>query len=507
MTPKMTKDTSQGWQELPATTTWNKPLRTYSHKAKSNRPVSLLSLPPLKPTPEIFTSTTAGVRLERFHTGNANVYRDDLGQSGVDDDTDELTHEELGEKNRLEDSQVPPHSERLGPVNEDGDDPFVLSKRPPGCTPKHDRRTGNGMRSLRRRPHLIFSRTEAKGYKQLNLSDDQDAAKSAPIPRSKYRFGDGFSGREAKPNGSNLLTRSGKQSITTPHVGILDLTQSMTQIPARKRKTRTVDTDYNSFGFAPKKKSRGPLQPKDPNRQTKPNPVIPTKVKRTTSAALGEAGKAGEEPSAPETQPRQPKEDGHIKKSQAQPIAAKDCRFHLDIPRWDRTIDDNDGEVTGKATSNNDDDEVDLLIVRDIHNTREFVAVVAEHSCETNSPEIHPSPLQMRAGSENEHTKQYQVQATTAKDSRFDLDIATRRDTIDNDHADKADLLTVPDISSTRKLVDEAEQHSWDTHVSETPPRPRRMKARSVSPESPLRWDVSGEPQPPGRELRRAKTM
>ncbi|KAK3294644.1 uncharacterized protein B0H64DRAFT_375411 [Chaetomium fimeti] len=403
----MTKSKSQDWQELPAMTTEKRPLRTYSHKAKSNRPVSLLSLPPLKPTPKQFTPTTAGVRLEKFHTGNATVYRDDLGQGGVDDDVDELALESLGEASRLEyadhitsplsptpNTQVSLHSKHPGPVDEDEDDPFVLSQRPPGCNPKHDRRTGNGMRSLRRRPHLIFSKTEAKGYKQLNLNDEPDAAKPVPIPRFKYGFGDGFSGREAKPNGSNLLTRSGKQAITSPHVGILDLTQSTTQAPGRKRKTQIADIDDNSFVLAPKKKSRGPLQPKDPNRQAKPSPVIPAKVKRTTSARH-ESGKAREELSAPGAQPRQPKADGHIKKTQAQPIAAKD---------------------TGKDTLDNDD-EVNLLIIPDIYNAQEFVTVVEEHSFETDVSKPPPRPLLVAAASEDGHMKHTQVQATTQRDT------------------------------------------------------------------------------------------
>lgn len=171
------------------------------------------------------------------------------------------------------------------------------------------------MRSLRRRPHLIFNKTEAKGYKQLNLDDEPDVAKSAPTPRLKYKFGDGFSGREAKPNGSNRLTRSGKQSITSPHVGILDLTQAMTQTPRQKRKAQVANADDNSFLWAPKKKSRTSLQPIDLNWQAGSSLMSLATMKRTTSA-LGEAGRGGEESLAPEPQPKQPKENEHIKQPQ-----------------------------------------------------------------------------------------------------------------------------------------------------------------------------------------------
>jgi hypothetical protein len=97
----MIPEKEQDWQELPTPTAENKPLRTYSQKGKSNRPMSLLSLPPLKPTPKKFTPTKTGVRLERFHTDNANVHREAFGHYGVDD-VDELALEDLGETSYVE---------------------------------------------------------------------------------------------------------------------------------------------------------------------------------------------------------------------------------------------------------------------------------------------------------------------------------------------------------------------------------------------------------------------
>jgi hypothetical protein len=277
----------------------------------------------------------------------------------------------------------------------------------------------------------MFNKTEAKGYKQLNLNDEPDAAmKSVSTPRLKYIFGDGFSGREAKPNGSNLLTRGGKQSITSPHVGILDLTQSTTQTPERKRKSQVATPDDNSFISASKKKSRGPLQPKDANRQVKPNPMTPATVKRTTPA-LGEAGKAGEATLAPELQPKQPEENGHNVQPQVQATSPKDSRFCLYIPPWNPTI-NRDDKTTGKDKSDNgDEDEVDLLIVPD--------------TCTTS--------------------------------------------------------LILPEDES------KPEGDSCETHISETPTRPVRMRAKSVSLQSPVQLDVVGEQQPSERVFRRVKTL
>lgn len=286
------------------------------------------------------------------------------------------------------------------------------------------------MRSLRRRPHLIFNKTEAKGYKQLNLNDEPDAAKSAPTPRFKFKFGDGFSGREAKPNGSNLLTRSGKQSITSPHVGILDLTQPMTQTPRRKRKAQVTNADDNSFISASKKKSRGPLQPKDPHRQAKPNPMAPATVRRS-GPVLGEASKAGEEPSAPEPQPKQLEDNAHVKQPQIQATTPKDSWSHLCIPPWNPTI-NRDNKTAGEGTlEDGDDDEVGLLIVPDTYTTS---------------------------------------------------------------------LILPADESKP-------EEDGCETCISETPTHAVRMRARSVSPGSPLQLDVAGEHQPSGREFRRVKTL
>ncbi|KAL2153402.1 hypothetical protein VTH82DRAFT_4557 [Thermothelomyces myriococcoides] len=122
------------------------------------------------------------------------------------------------------------------------------------------------MRSLRRRPFLIFDRIEAKGYKHLEKTPR--VGKAAPSLR--YQPGDGFSGREAKPTGSNFLAQNGKMTFTSPYIGILDLTQSEPPTTGRKRAGRRSCRDDNSFAPAPKKKARRVLAPKDSNQQAKP---------------------------------------------------------------------------------------------------------------------------------------------------------------------------------------------------------------------------------------------
>ncbi|KAH6632005.1 hypothetical protein F5144DRAFT_533154 [Chaetomium tenue] len=337
----MTPDKNQDGQGLPTPVTINTPSRTDTQQGKSNRRVSLLSLPPLKPAPMKFTPSKVGFVFERFHTPDVSVHGE------IDDHARNL--------------QVSPHSGCPGPVHDDGDDPFVPSKRPLGCNIKHDRRTGNGMRSLRRRSHLIFNKAEAKGYKRLDLDDEPDAPKPAQSPRLRYRFGDGFSGREAKPNGSNLLTRSGKQSTTSPYVGILDLTQSLIRTPERKRKAPGANTDDSPFLFAPKKKSRTWLEPKALNQQAKPHPITLTTMKRTTSA-LGETDKAGEESLVPEPQPKELKGNGHTEQPQVPAIATKDSQFHLHTPTRDLTMGQDDDKMTRQDTfDDGDDDELDLI--------------------------------------------------------------------------------------------------------------------------------------------------
>ncbi|KAL2156962.1 hypothetical protein VTH06DRAFT_1377 [Thermothelomyces fergusii] len=153
---------------------------------------------------------------------------------------------------------TPSTSERDEPDahDDDEDDLRALAQRPLSCSLKHDRRTGNGMRSLRRRPFLIFDRIEAKGYKHLEKTPHVGKTGSS----LRYQPGDGFSRREAKPNGSNLLARNGKMTFTSPHIGVLDLTQSELPAAERRRAARRSHRDDNSFESATRKKWRPQTQ-------------------------------------------------------------------------------------------------------------------------------------------------------------------------------------------------------------------------------------------------------
>ncbi|KAK4236259.1 hypothetical protein C8A03DRAFT_17071, partial [Achaetomium macrosporum] len=215
-----------------------RPLRTYSHKGRNGRAVSL---PALKPDVIRSPPRDSSARVQRFRIGNAKS--SEVKSSWPSDSTEQ--------------------SEVSGADDEDDDDDLIiLSQQPCDHAPKHLNHTLNRRRTLRRHPFLMFDKTEQKGYKQL-----KDKPQHNKTPPSRYQPGDGFSGGEAKPNGANLLTRHGKLSFAGPHVGILDLTQSDPSPPKPKRNVRRANLEDNSFVPALKKQARRPLEPKDPNLQ------------------------------------------------------------------------------------------------------------------------------------------------------------------------------------------------------------------------------------------------
>jgi hypothetical protein len=289
----------------------------------------------------------------------------------------------------------------------DVDELTLISQRPLGSIPKHDRRTGNGTRSLRRRPFLIFDKTESKGYKQLKISPQVEEAP----PALRYQPGDGFSGREAKPNGSNLLTWSGKQAITNPHVGILDLTQSEPRPAKQKRSIRRAGFEDNSFAPEPKKKkARRPLAPKDPNQQPRPKdpnqqskspgpkhqPISATKspshVKENSPAlATPDAPKTAtrptQQPETGDTKPeQQPPQDPITENPQPHPTTAQQ------IPPKD-----NNDEVDMIIAKSDDIDSEDPCTALKAHDTR---GDEGQDSCETHVTDSPPHwQLRVRARS------------------------------------------------------------------------------------------------------------
>ncbi|AEO55111.1 hypothetical protein MYCTH_2029593, partial [Thermothelomyces thermophilus ATCC 42464] len=249
----MESSQNQDMQQIFVSSTRNRPQRTYSHKGRSNRTFSLPSLKPVS-NRSLPASTYA-------------VLTRPLVTSPVSPPRHIRTTPSFSEQDESD------------PKDETEDDLVFLAQRPLNYNLKHDRRTGNGTRSLRRRPFLIFDRIEAKGYKQLEKIPQVGKAD----PSLRYQPGDGFSGREAKPNGSNLLARNGKMTFTSPHVGILDLTQSELPAAERKRAACRAHRDDNSFVPAPKKKVRRVLGPKDPNQQAKPTMGLADPAKKSAS--------------------------------------------------------------------------------------------------------------------------------------------------------------------------------------------------------------------------------
>lgn len=452
-----------------ATAPRTKPSRTYSHKGKNSR---ARSLPALKPTSDTPIPANTGVRLQRFRVSKSNSWelRPISDESAVTHRADKTpavenlhsleVHDEAGNPNRMraqktsnpsatksEESMLPVHrgTRRIlsltstflvtSPVSpptfsqaslesEDGnpgaetedddeDDLIILSQRPLGYNPKHDRRTANGTRSLRRRPFLIFGKTESKGYKQLKSIPQTEKRPTT----FRYQPGDGFSGREARPNGSNLLTRAGKQSITTFHVGVLDLTQSEPPPIKKRRGSRRASLDDNSFASVSKKKARRPLAPMDPNQQSKPATVGSDQAKKGTSAVH-------------ETRERNAAatiQGGAVAKN-------KETQIWDAIPK-PRPL---HPDTTRRNILNDDDDEVDMIVIE-----------------------------------------------------RSD-DITGNRD---------------PTVPHQRRPPGEG-QDSFGSHVSVTPPQQLRIRAQSVSPESPARRAAGNEKGvPSGRVFRRVNTQ
>lgn len=328
-------------QRIFTTTARSKSQQTYSHKIRNSRAVSL---PALKPAPNEVLRTHAGDKLQKFRICStdswklkevpptrleelpaarteqterveglvdcgylAETHANNRAESGraysflaIDEQGEGLFlidgHSYVEKRNSIliglkvtlpvtSPGPTPTLSTSAEPnqpilKNKDEDDLTVLSQRPSTYSTKHDRRTGNGTRSLRRRPFLIFDKIEAKGYKQLEKTPRANRA----APTFRYQLGDGFSGREARPNGSNLLTRNGKLSTSSSYVGILDLAQSELPVAKRKRFGGRSNKDDNSFVPAPKKKTRRPLGLKDPNQQLKLASAVPAEVERSAPA-------------------------------------------------------------------------------------------------------------------------------------------------------------------------------------------------------------------------------
>lgn len=151
-------------------------------------------------------------------------------------------------------------------------------------------------------------------------------------PSARSRPGDGFSSREAKPNGLNLLTRNGKPFIAGPQVGMLDLTQSAPP-QKQKRSFRKANFEDNSFASTThtKKKTRRPLEPGDPN-----HPAKPAQVKNSSSVLLA-APNTREEVVASE------KETQLVMETETEPQG------------WHN--------AAGEPLSNDGDDEVDMIAI------------------------------------------------------------------------------------------------------------------------------------------------
>ncbi|KAK4099691.1 hypothetical protein N658DRAFT_429261 [Parathielavia hyrcaniae] len=366
----MDLDKNPDLQEVLEASARSKPQRTYSHKGRTSRAVSLPALKPAWNTPTLANTANSGLILTPSLLVTSPMAPTSHSPSPPDS----------GDSNALE------------PDEDEEDDILVLSGQSFAKNTKHDRRTGNGTRSLRRRPFLLFARTEAKGYKQLKNKPPPAETPEA----SRYQPGDGFSGREAKPNGSALLSRTGKLSTAGAPVGILDLTQSERAPTKQKRSFRRADLDDNSFVVTPKKKARRALQPKDPNQLPKPAKAAPAPVKKSSSV-LGPAKKALKPPETPKSEAnlaseKQGQEAGNLEKLLHR-------RTSLRFQQHNEAEDDD----------NDDDDEVDLLIIDESDGTQDnpgpasdgrgTAAGEGQDSCESHVTDSPQRQVRIRARS------------------------------------------------------------------------------------------------------------
>lgn len=179
-------------------------------------------------------------------------------------------------------------------VEDDDEDPLTLSQ-PLQHNSTSNKQSPNQKNTFRRRPFLLFDKLKDNGYKKL---------KQNTSPRKnpflfEYQLGDGFSGREAKANGSKLLTRNGKTAVNGPHLGILDLTQS--EPAAQQKRTRRRANLDNSFLPAAKRRAvRGP-EAKTPRQPDIPANTAQPKVK-ISSSVLEAAAKTITAPATVQTQ-------------------------------------------------------------------------------------------------------------------------------------------------------------------------------------------------------------
>lgn len=108
----------------------------------------------------------------------------------------------------------------------------------------------------------MFDNRAARRFKKIEPPPPQ----SKSSPGAQRQLGDGFTEKEAKPNGSNMLTRTGRVVAgSAPPLGMLEISQMSPTEEKRKRGATKAGAGDNSFLSPKPKKPRRPLAPKDAN--------------------------------------------------------------------------------------------------------------------------------------------------------------------------------------------------------------------------------------------------
>ncbi|KAJ4421207.1 hypothetical protein N0V85_000300 [Neurospora sp. IMI 360204] len=257
-----------------------RPLRTYSHKARTaspsvlpllrtrDLPASLARKHQREPEPQdknrqddgtIPEEETIAYQAEYDFEDAYELEFEPQYASDTSQSPDNYTTEEDAS---LEYSTDEDENERKPPEESNSTPPSSVKSST--STKYISKSATNQSNRLRRRPFLLFDKLPPRGFKRLKPKAEDNTTSTLS---AKYKLGDGFSKDEAKPNGLVQLGLRPTAKRKAPHVeskvGALNLTQSsFTRSPkkdptVKQQKTKTKKRAYdNSFLPDPKRAER-----------------------------------------------------------------------------------------------------------------------------------------------------------------------------------------------------------------------------------------------------------
>ncbi|KAK3940615.1 hypothetical protein QBC46DRAFT_434176 [Diplogelasinospora grovesii] len=198
------------------------------------------------------------------------------------DENEEHTEWEFSTKTPYHTSDVNGTPEIELHESDDDEDNILYTPAPPRDHSQRsiERTLTQQMRSIRRRPRLIFDKLPPSGYKKLKRPGNTETL--TPL-RSTYHPGDGFSDGEARTNGLCTVGKKRKQPGALPSVGALDLTQAEDAPKQTKKKKKKKTHRVEQFSFSPSpSKSDSPIKHGSPV----PFPSSPSPDARSSSMSL-----------------------------------------------------------------------------------------------------------------------------------------------------------------------------------------------------------------------------